>query len=250
MQRILILLLLSWVTGTAKGQAYTTARAHSHNDYEQARPFYHAFEEKFGSIEVDIYLEKGELLVGHSRKELQPQRTLRALYLDPLLAVAETNRQLQVLIDIKSAAIETLDTLLAVLQSYPRLTQNPLITFVISGNRPPEEKYTTYPPYIWFDGRVGTTYSPAALSRIALLSESIQKFTGLQQIYPADKKTDAAIRAAVESAHAMGKPIRFWATPDTPEAWQQLIQWQVDYINTDHILALRDYLRSVTGEVK
>jgi len=250
MKRILLLLLLGWMANTLKSQTYTTAQAHSHNDYEQAKPFYLAYTEKYGSIEADIHLVSGLLLVGHDQKDLQPEKTLSALYLDPLNKQHPVTRPLQLLIDIKTEARPTLDTLLSVLKRYPLLIQNSRIKIVVSGNRPPEEAYTAYPAYVWFDGRLGREYSPQALSKIALLSESIQKYTGLQQGYPAEKRVDSLVRAVITSAHAAGKPVRFWATPDTPEAWKQLIDWRVDYINTDHIVALRDFLLSLVGPAK
>ena len=42
------------------------------------------------------------------------------------------------------------------------------------------------------------------------------------------------IKLMIEKAHQMGKPIRFWATPDTPLAWSLLAKLGVDYINTDN----------------
>jgi len=250
MKKVLWLFLLVWMVNTINSQPYTTAQAHSHNDYEQAQPFYLAYTENYGSIEADIHLVNGLLLVGHNPTDLQPQNTLSYLYLDPLNKLHPVTRSLQLLIDIKTEAKSTIDTLLSVLKRYPLLIQNSRIKIVVSGNRPPEEEYIAYPAYLWFDGRLGKGYSTQALSKIALLSESIQKYTGLQQVYPTEKRVDSLVRAVITSAHAAGKPVRFWATPDTPEAWKQLIDWRVDYINTDHLIALRDFLRSLAGTAK
>ena len=57
---------------------------HAHNDYEHARPLHDALARGFGSVEADIWLVDGALLVAHDRKALRPDRTLQALYLDPL----------------------------------------------------------------------------------------------------------------------------------------------------------------------
>jgi Glycerophosphoryl diester phosphodiesterase family len=50
----------------------------------------------------------------------------------------------------------------------------------------------------------------------------------------------------VETAHANGQRVRFWATPEqSPQreaVWQELLAAQVDYINTDHLQALQDFL--------
>jgi hypothetical protein len=47
-------------------------------------PLFTALSHGAASIEADIWLVDGELLVGHDVEDLNPKRTLRALYLDPL----------------------------------------------------------------------------------------------------------------------------------------------------------------------
>ncbi|NDA61881.1 MAG: alkaline phosphatase [Chitinophagia bacterium] len=227
-------------------QEYTTARAHSHNDYEQANPFWLAFIENYGSIEADIHLLNGELYVSHDAKAIRADRTLKHLYLDPLNSVQPTYRKLQLLIDVKTEAIATLDTLVSVLKRYPAIIQNSSITIVISGNRPLEESYSKYPSFIWMDGRPGINYSKEALSRVALISASIQQYTGVT--WPPNKQADSLIRKAISDAHALGKPIRFWATPDSWDAWNRLVNWGVDYINTDHLVELRQYLQHISSQ--
>src|SRR2546423_3555138 len=59
-------------------------RAHAHNDYEHTRPLLDALEHGFCSIEADIWLVDGKLLVAHHRDKVKPDRTLQALYLDPM----------------------------------------------------------------------------------------------------------------------------------------------------------------------
>src|SRR4051794_20826781 len=58
--------------------------AHAHNDYEHPRPLLDALDAGFCSVEADIYLVDGKLLVAHNRKDVRPDRTLQSLYLDPL----------------------------------------------------------------------------------------------------------------------------------------------------------------------
>jgi len=67
------------------------ANTHSHNDYEQSIPFWLAWQAKFGSIEADIWLQDGRLLVGHNREEIKAGRTLEEYYVRPLLSCVEKN---------------------------------------------------------------------------------------------------------------------------------------------------------------
>src|SRR6266550_2676687 len=62
------------------------AHAHAHNDYEHARPLMDALDRGFCSVEADVWLVNGQLLVAHDLKDARPDRTLQALYLDPLRA--------------------------------------------------------------------------------------------------------------------------------------------------------------------
>src|SRR3954469_23899482 len=98
----------------AQQHNYTAANAHSHNDYEQPNPFYQAWQNGFGSIEADIFLHDGKLLVAHEVRELISNRSLDSLYLKPLQAAIENNKgypyayknkQLQLLIDVKSDSV-------------------------------------------------------------------------------------------------------------------------------------------------
>ncbi|GAA6010927.1 hypothetical protein JCM10207_003994 [Rhodosporidiobolus poonsookiae] len=58
---------------------------HSHNDYWRDVPVLDAISWGCRSIEADIHLINGQLLVGHDRRSLSPERTLQSLYLDPLM---------------------------------------------------------------------------------------------------------------------------------------------------------------------
>ena len=236
---------------TAFGQTiYTTSNAHSHNDYQQQAPFLQAYHEGFGSIEPDVHLRNGVLLVGHDSTELTPGRTLENMYLQPLADFVgknkgyiynDTSKKLQLLIDVKTDSIHTLDAIVSLLNRYPSLTNNPSIRFVITGNRPTPLLYNAYPAYIWFDGRLREKYDKAELSRIALLSDDFGKYSRWKKkgiITDAEKRT---IEALVKEAHSLNKPIRFWACPDSVEAWKDLQQLKIDFINTDHIKALSDY---------
>ena len=66
-------------------------RAHAHNDYLHDRPLLDALAHGFGSIEADIYLVNGALLVAHDLAGARPDRTFENLYLAPLRERAERN---------------------------------------------------------------------------------------------------------------------------------------------------------------
>jgi hypothetical protein len=86
-------------------------QAHAHNDYEHDRPLSDALEHGFTSVEADVWLVDGELLVAHDREDVEAGVTLESLYLDPLTDLVKGNGrsvypgwdgEFQLLIDIKS----------------------------------------------------------------------------------------------------------------------------------------------------
>lgn len=222
---------------------YSPANAHSHNDYEQKRPFYSAYENGFGSIEADIHLINGKLLVGHDVKDLDESRTLENLYLSPISKIKKIKKNIQLLVDVKTDAKTTLDRLIETLKSYPSITKNKNIKIVISGNRPQESAYMDYPDFIYFDGRLDKEYTAEQLKKIALLSDDYGRFTKWKKVWPAlDSDRDKMI-TAIEKGHKMNKPVRLWGSPDFPEAWDEMKKLKIDFINTDKIEALADYLK-------
>ncbi|QEC53381.1 glycerophosphoryl diester phosphodiesterase [Anseongella ginsenosidimutans] len=227
---------------------YTAANAHSHNDYEQDMPFEQAFHAGFGSVEADVFLRKGELFVAHDAADIRQDRTLNALYLKPI-ASSGNGRKLQLLIDLKTGADSTLPILEKQLAQYPGITagseagKEAEVKVVISGSRPDPEKWAESPAFIYFDGRPGEEYSAAALEKTGLISDSFRNYTDWDGKQPMDGQVKEQLRKVVQNAHELGKPFRFWAVPDTPLAWELMTELGVDYINTDKIAALADWLK-------
>lgn len=218
---------------------------HSHNDYEQPSPFFAAYGLGFGSIEADVWLVDGAVLVAHDRQDLKADRSLEALYLRPLDEAIKAGKgkvypgrkKLQLMIDIKSAAKPTLDALVKTISRYPSIVRNRQVVITISGNRPPVEEYAAYPSFLFFDGRPGIDYTGNALKRVAMISDSYASYVKGGRL-DTDKLT-----AVVEAAHRLKKPFRLWAHPDHPEGWKRMMELGVDLINTDRIEELARFMK-------
>jgi len=232
---------LSFFNVGAQNIHYTVANAHSHNDYENKFPFVTAYDEKFGSMEADIFLWNDSLIVGHTRNDIQYKRTLEELYLNPLQKKVTGNNgypykdstlSLQLLIDIKTDATSTLDKLVRLLYKYPGLINSKKISFVITGNRPPDSAFHSYPFFILFDGDLKKDYADDVLKKVGLMSDNFKNYT----------QWNGEGDSFIEKAHQLNKKIRFWNSPDFINAWYQFIHEGVDYINTDHIQELSAFL--------
>jgi alkaline phosphatase len=231
------------IDADAQPTRYTSANTHSHNDYEQSTPFWLAWQEGFGSIEADIWLVNGKVIIGHDTQEIKAGRTLEDYYIKPLVACvkqngghpyADTARRLQILIDVKEDSVAALAALITLLDKYSILETTPSIKWVISGNRPDPGRYAGYPSFIAFDGILHDRYTPEELAHIALMSDDLHYYTRWD-----------TLEQAIKSAHDLHLPVRFWDAPDFPAAWLQLVGLKVDYINTDHIHDLAVWLSAV-----
>ncbi len=233
---------------------YNVGNAHSHNDYMQEIPFWQAYYANFGSIEADVYPVKGKLWVAHTEKELSSDRTLENLYLDNISKQIKLNKgniypdagkKLQLLIDIKQDYKTALSILVNTLKKYPEITGNSGIKIVITGGRPQPADFKNYPSYLYFDGDLDKNYSTDQLKRIGMFSADLPglvKWNG--KGIPRDEETEK-IKQAVEKAHTQQKPMRFYGAPDFPNAWVNLMDLGVDYINTDHIPDLIKFMNAI-----
>jgi hypothetical protein len=239
------ILLLSVINVCAQ-----TKFTHSHNDYSNNTPFYKAYTNGYNSIEADIFLVDGELLVSHSDKYLFPERTLKGMYLDPVLYALrrDTIRRLCLLIDIKADYAKVLPKLekdLKPLQPYLMSRDNlkGRLKILISGNRPQGADFNKYASIFWFDDDLVYPHEPAQWARIGQVSLSFEKWSkwkGVGTIPEADRKR---LQKTVDSVHTnTGKLVRFWGAPDTPEAWETQINFGADIIGTDKIEQLAAYL--------
>ncbi|MFE3828275.1 phosphatidylinositol-specific phospholipase C/glycerophosphodiester phosphodiesterase family protein [Streptomyces sp. NPDC059092] len=241
--------------------------AHAHNDYLHPRPLFDALAHGFTSVEADIFLVDGELLVAHEATELDPSRTLASLYLDPLFARVRANRgsvyrghhrPVQLLIDLKTDGAAAYTELHRQLTRYrPMLTtyahgsvRPGAITPVISGDRaarvPMEAQRVRY---AFYDGRLDDLGTAAPASFVPLISTNwTQSFTW-QGLGPFPAAERAELRRIADTTHAHGQRLRFWATPDTPgpardAVWSELLAAGVDHLNTDDLPGLERFLRT------
>lgn len=241
-------------------------RAHAHNDYEHDRPLLDALDHGFTSVEADVFLVDGQLLVGHDPEDLRPGRTLQRLYLDPLAQRVRANhgrvyrhgwQQLQLLIDIKNTGAATYTELHAVLREYRRMlttyffghVRRGAVTAVISGDRPRELMAGQRVRYAFYDGRMSDLGTDAPASFVPLISDNwtnVFTWRGTGEMPAAEREL---LHRIVRTAHGNRQRVRFWATPDAPgpqrEAiWRELVDADVDHINTDDLAGLEEFLRS------
>lgn len=229
--------------------------AHAHNDYAQSRPLHDALALGFTSIEVDVHLVGDALLVGHDPEDLRADRTLRTMYLAPLRerirdhggnACAKQTHPLQLLIDIKTDAEPTYAVLHAILVEYaPLLTvvcvdriHPGAMHVVVSGNRPAAVLERQRIRLAALDGRLSDLESNLPPHLLPLISASYPDHFGWTGHGAPPATETAKLRDIVTRAHARGRNVRFWATPECERVWKWLLDNGVDFIGTDELTRL------------
>jgi hypothetical protein len=235
-------------------------QAHAHNDYLHARPLLDALDRGFCSVEADIYLIEGELLVAHDRKNVKSDRTLAALYLQPLRERVKRNGgrvypngpTVVLLVDVKSEAESTYAALHEALTPYADIlttfrgerVEQRAITVIVSGNRAREKMTDQSVRHAAIDGRSADLDLNPPTSLVPIVSDNWQKLFTWKWEGPMPESERAALKAWVDRAHAQKRKVRFWNTPDTADAWKLLLSFGVDIIGTDDLSGLQQFLRS------
>jgi glycerophosphoryl diester phosphodiesterase len=239
--------------------------AHAHNDYEHERPLVDALERGFLSVEADVWLRDGELLIAHDEVDLDPTRTLRGLYLDPLARRVHRNggdvyrgddRTLQLLVDIKTEGVSTYAAIDRELRDYERMLTRfapryrpGAVEVVISGNRPLAAMQAQTTRWAGYDGRLGDLDAARDPELMPLVSDNWANHFTWRGTGPFPAAEQAKLLGILERAHANGYRLRFWNTPDAPGAarsvlWSVLYDSGVDHLNTDDLGGLSEFLRN------
>jgi hypothetical protein len=240
-------------------------QAHAHNDYLHDRPLLDALDHGFCSVEADVHLVGGALLVAHDLDKTDPSRTLQSLYLDPLLARAKSNDgrvypdgpEFTLLIDFKSDGAETYRVLQQVLEPYIEMLtefdgniKSPrAVSVIISGNRPVDLISANTVRHVAIDGRPVDLDDDPPASLYPLISQNwtaLFEWRGEPGAFSENERVK--LRSLVDRAHSQGRRIRLWATPESPVVWQELEAAGIDHINTDHLEDLQNFLLHETPE--
>ncbi|EFW99921.1 hypothetical protein CMQ_239 [Grosmannia clavigera kw1407] len=232
---------------------------HSHNDYWRNVPLFSALYAGCVGVEADVWLLDGyedELYVGHSRAALQPNRTFRSLYVDPLVEIlARQNKDhhyfsgndssssvqprgvfdirpdqtLVLLVDIKTSGPETFHKVLEGLEPLRsrgwlttyrdgRLHQGP-ITVVGSGRTPFADVVanSTYRD-VFFDAPLDRIENSQQYDQTNSYYSSVAIGEGLGTIWFGIFRESQLqlLRHQVRQAHDHGLKARYWDLPAWP----------------------------------
>jgi hypothetical protein len=254
---VLSLTALGCLSVQTQAQPAPLIHGHAHNDYEHTRPLFDALDRGFCSVEADIYLVDGQFLVAHDRWQCKPERTLQALYLDPLRERVRKNKghvypngpEFTLLIEFKGEWKTSYPALRDLLKQYASMLtvfrgdkkETNAITVIITGHRSREMFAGESVRYAAMDGDLedlGTKDSANLIPWISSSWSQTFKWRGTGPIPEAEK---ARLKAIVARAHEQGRKVRFWEAPDKPAFWNELLADGVDLINADDLGGLQQF---------
>lgn len=236
---------------------------HSHNDYLKSRPLYNAIELGFGSVEIDVCLDKNnQIKVAHNPVCLSAKKTIQELYLDPIASLIESKNPkfnytvdypLTLVIDIKTHPDSTYKYLKQTLDKYAHMiTQYKYgqgvvypapIRIILTGSRPVDPILMEEVNLVKID--MGKEYFSLfrtdtldprridfIIGQINNSYYSVLSYNGIGMPSSSDNELLAEITSKSHRLHAS---VRFYAAGNNHKIWTYLLNNGVDYINVDKL---------------
>ena len=257
-RRLAALVLLTVSAIGCGAEPVPLVHAHAHNDYEHKRPFFDALDRGFCSVEADVHLVDGQLLVAHNRFQVKRGATLQALYLDPLSQRVQKNGghvyaggpEFTLLVEFKGDWRTSYPVLRGILKQYAGMlttfcsgaTQTNAIRVIITGNRAKDMFTGESIRLAGLDGDLAdldSRFPPDLVPWISSNWRQSFKWRGSGELPEGEK---AKLKAIVAKAHQQGRRVRFWGAPDQPMFWGEMLANGVDLINTDDLEGAQKFL--------
>lgn len=260
MLKILFCVCTMLLTILVEGQVMPLTNAHAHNDYWHFKPLQQALNNDFMSVEADVHLLKGDLLVAHERMFTKKKKSVWNKYLEPLYERAKENnfesvypngpKEFILYIDIKEGCPDLLDTLISQLKEVEKMltiwesgVKRTGAVSVIVGACGMRDKWVNAPVrYFYFDSGldgIGSKYRPEVIPRVSTSLKSVISWRGRREI---SKEEYKKLKDLIDKAHADGREIRFWAGTNKKRVWSVLIDAGADWINVDRLKRFRKFM--------
>lgn len=238
----------------------TLPNGHSHNDYTRSKPLFDALKYGFTSIEVDVYLHEGRMVVTHDDKNLDVKKGIQELYLEPLKSIIDKNggtvykndpSKLVLMIDLKSEKVTTYQALKEIFKNYSDLIEwyksgkkkEGPVQVLLSGGPPIDLIEKESNRYFYVDGSVdqwSMDYPVELMPRASTNYRSYFKWYGKGEM---PKEEQQKLKELIKKAHDADRKVRFWACPNSPDVWEKLMDEGADWINVDDLKGFNAFYR-------
>ncbi|MCB9231330.1 MAG: hypothetical protein H6581_06700 [Bacteroidia bacterium] len=234
-------------------------QAHAHNDYLHKRPLFDALDAGFCSIEVDVHLIQGELVVAHLHPPVPNlEKNIQNLYFKPLQELIQKNgghvfagsrQPLTLMVDFKTGG-ETYAVLLEKMKPYEEMFTHwengiqipgPVIINISGAEPPAAELANEYDRFVTLDGRPGDLGGEWGADLMPRISERYGSLFSWQGKGEVPEKDDLLLKEMAQKAETEGRQLRFWASPENEKVWKWLLSSGVQLISTDKLTNFRKF---------
>lgn len=223
---------------------------HSHNDYEQIRPLEAALDNGFRSVEVDIFIHKGRVVVSHIPLGLRLKGDIETLYFKPLqerirrnggTVYSNDSTTFIIYLDCKNGGNHWTE-LRKIMDRYKemfmkwegdKVVEWGPVEILIDGRE--NEVLAESPRWANIQkglGEYANQLSAVIQPRLNGPLRSVIKWKGNTDISMEDS---LALQAVIDSAHAKGRGLRLYAATNKIKVWKTLLDMGVDWINVDQL---------------
>jgi len=256
MKQLFILLALFFALHLSAQQILPSG--HSHNDYTHEHPLQDALSYGFKSIEIDVWLHNGKLVVDHDGVGLDSKKDIEELYLLPITTrIREHGGKVYdgdttptiFMVEFKNDAEACYTVLKTLIEKHKALFCDRTgkagpIKLLITGNKPWQTLLKGNELYVTADGNIkqSTDSTPnCIIERVSDPYASHFTWKGKGAMPKAQKEKLAAL---VKLAHEHGRQIRFYALPQNENVWRELLDAGVDWINVDQLQRFSEFYKS------
>jgi hypothetical protein len=233
---------------------------HSHNDYTHTHPLYDALGYGYKSIEIDVWLHNGKLVVDHNGTGLDNKKDIEELYLLPIIERVKAHHgwvydgdttPTIFMVEFKNDAEACYVKLKELIEKHKglfcdRMGRGGPIKLLITGHRPWQSLLKGNELYVTADGDISQAADatpPYILERVSDPYGNHFTWRGRGPMPAAQK---ARLDSLVKVAHDHGRQIRFYGMPQNENVWRTLLDAGVDWINVDKLEMFANFYKEYT----
>lgn len=222
---------------------------HSHNDYVHQHPLFDALGNGFKSVEIDVWLHHGKLVVDHEGTGLDSKKDFEELYLRP---VSERVKQhggwvydadstpTIFMVEFKNDGEACYLKLKELIAKYKglfcdRYGHGGPVKILITGNKPWKTLLQGNELYATADGNISQSADSTPAYILERVSDPYGNFFTWRGKGTMPALQKERLDSLVKIAHEHNRQIRFYALPQNEKVWKAMMDAGVDWINIDKL---------------
>jgi hypothetical protein len=231
---------------------------HSHNDYTHEHPLFDALGYGYKSIEIDVWLHDGKLIVDHDGIGLDGKKDIEEEYLLPIIERVKAHHgwvydgdstPTIFMVEFKNDPEACYTVLKTLIDKHKTLFADRMgvggpIKLLITGHRPWQSLLKGDALYITADADIRQAADSVPPYIIERVSDPYGNHFTWKGNGPMPKKQKEKLLSLVKIAHDHGRQIRFYAMPQNENVWRELLDDGVDWINVDKLEKFATFYKS------